>query len=295
MMRKGRRGQILGLALALFFISFSRADESSCESALYPVAATTVHRYHHPASELPFAISMWMPAPPPGQEAKFSVENIHSYRFGDPLPSHFILGNGGSLSAFYEVDLRESSPLEPFLKSIDEDLEKKGLRTSSDRLEYLRNFAHHARDWPPPANAATLNLSPEEERFRFQSRDWLLFQKAYHAEKPGDYFPTERSFPAVRLENLVFDGASLCIQKALLTSILLHRWKIPHRLINGATWYSPYSTVGHTWISLADGRILDPEWNLLEVAKISEGFVEFGGAKRIVYETYPLLVHKESK
>ncbi|MGK5087491.1 transglutaminase domain-containing protein [Bdellovibrionota bacterium FG-2] len=84
----------------------------------------------------------------------------------------------------------------------------------------------------------------------------------------------------VPLEKFLEAGYGTCLHKALLASLLLDQLGIPHRLVNGAT-----RSVGHTWIELKDGKILDPSLKKLERPSPSvafPGWIKYG--ESIVFE-----------
>ena len=62
---------------------------------------------------------------------------------------------------------------------------------------------------------------------------------------------------------------TLCIHNALLSSFLLDKLNIPHRVRPGFAAFGGPSmrNTGHTLIELGDGRLLDPTWNFIKAPK----------------------------
>jgi hypothetical protein len=113
----------------------------------------------------------------------------------------------------------------------------------------------------------------------------------FHAAKDlavGHYpLASKVEHPVVPLENFLRVRYGTCLHQALFASLLLKKAGVPHRLVNGAT-----RAVGHTWIELGDGRILDPALGKLERPHPSEawpGWIKYGDAVVFEDQVWPYL------
>jgi transglutaminase-like putative cysteine protease len=97
----------------------------------------------------------------------------------------------------------------------------------------------------------------------------------------------------VPLERFLDVRYGYCLQKALLGALILERAGVPHRVVHGAISRGPGDSGGHSWLELADGRVLDPAWALVTRPQ-SEGApapgTQYVGASwRYACATFPYL------
>lgn len=271
-------------------LSNLKAESNLCESHLkfkeFRVGASTIHRYTDPSQADHFAITIWVPLAQKNNPKKFRARNLNNKDYTS-LPTRFIIGDGWSRSRFYEIDLRDQSTLNSLIDKIIKSMSDAGIDLSQESavIESLRNFRNTLKIWPAFKPTASLLQPPKY----VEKLNWNTFSDAYK-QKPEDApLETETLFQSVPIEWAVLNENSLCIQKTLWASLILNRLKIAHRIVNGATWVAPGITHGHSWIELTDGRILDPEWEVLEKPNYDSDFIYFNNKKRLIYQNYPVL------
>jgi hypothetical protein len=105
---------------------------------------------------------------------------------------------------------------------------------------------------------------------------------------------TGQNLPVLPLEEWIRHQEGYCLQMVLVASMVLERHGIPHRVVNGALVYTTVKYYGgHVWIELADGRVLDPAWGVLEAPGAGPSYIPlgfgFGGGFRFPYSVFPYL------
>ena len=237
---------MIRIALGLILLFSIEAHALEClkavSSATVPsrVGVQTVHNWSAP-------ITLLIPMPLSPQGKVLDMNALDSSQ----MPETFRISEGTLRSAFMLVDARQGSPLSACLDELVEDVRARA-KTKETQLQLLKTFiAEHLDEvkagdvfaWDPKVVPP---LPPE-------------FPKAAPLTPGHAPLMTKLLQPTVRLEAYLQDGRGLCLQKALLTSLILKRLGIKHRVRAGSSQFA-----GHTWIELTDGRHLDPTWQLLE-------------------------------
>jgi len=238
------------------------------------VGIQTIHRDEE------MIVSVYVPIPSEEWPGHLVNTNTHPA----PLPSRFVMGDGGVEMAFVGVDARKGTLLSRCLDEIiasmpssHENQHEAVFKFLTEKLEdYLRPFSdRYEFPW-----TKGLREGKELKRKYKQAGD----------QQPGhEPIETRQTHPVVPLEEFMRVGHGNCVHKALTASLILSRLHIPHRLVNGATDES-----GHVWVQLEDGRILDPTWQVLEKPTrkgVKEpGWFKYSDTEAFENDYYPILV-----
>lgn len=236
-------------------------------------------------------------------------------------PSRFVISDGTLWKPFINVDHSAGSPLDLALQSFISEvygsasIEKIKLRlTDSEILERLNTslpelirfqtsqFANNRLEQFEESilsDNAPLKLQYDKERARVFALALDNYKQTHIIS--NSIFKTDIAFPAVPLEKYLNIGEGRCIHIALTASLILEKFKIPHRLVLGSNVVDEVGGrgVGHSWIELADGRIFDAAWNIISApgerhAKHPEWF-KFGNEKgqsfRFPYERFNMMAY----
>jgi hypothetical protein len=297
-----QRRSVLNFVLAATGVACGLVFAASLALAALPgrvdVGAETIHRYEEPqVSPSMIAITVWVPMPAAGQPG--GLLNSNALEFPRDLSARWIMGDGGVTRALVGIDLSPGSPLslwvEAFYRKAIASSASSARRDQLARvLEYVRVNVNCALAWTDGAqyNDGRSEL-PWDLAIRSYSDMKLTLEKAAYLPVLHEPIPSEHSLPVVGLEKYLEIGKGYCIQKAILASLILSRAGIRHRLVNGAVVVGPGVSGGHTWIELADGRILDVAWELL--AKPARGhrdhadWINVGGSWRFENQAYLIL------
>lgn len=248
--RPGHRNSkfFLVSALALVLgaaIPPARAETASCRALWQQierrqVGVETIHRTEK------LIVTVHLPLPRPGGR-------ILDLGALDRPPDVFTISDGTLRSAFIRVDHRPGTPLARIVERLIMEVGERRRRSGREEAEILRvliaeHLAEAPNDWRPGIAASS------EAPF---ARAEFVAAK----DLPAGHYPLETRLehPVIALEEFLERGKGACLPKVLLTSLILHRLGIAHRITTGATEHD-----GHSWIELADGRILDPTWKILE-------------------------------
>ena len=263
------------MALALTLLVSFEARALECLKQVSPatlnsrVGVQTVHNWSAP-------ITLLIPMPSSPQGKVLDMNKLDSGQ----MPETFRISEGTLRSAFMLVDARAGSPLADCIDELVEDVKTRA-KTKEAQLQLLKTFiAEHldevkAGDVLPWDPKAVPQLPPE-------------FPKAAPLAPGHAPLATKLVQPTVRLEAFLQDGRGLCLQKALLTSLILKRLGIKHRVRAGSSQFA-----GHTWIELTDGRHLDPTWQLLETTTTEgawPGWFRFSRSFLYRNDTFPITV-----
>lgn len=179
--------------------------------------------------------------------------DTNSKKPSERLPDIFAISDGTVKTPFVGVDRRAGSRLS---RCIDEIAALVPRRSPQAAYVYLRD--HLQTDFlrePPKAHRFAWDRAPG-------AADPAELTKLFSAAKdlPVGHYPlrSKQTQSVVALEEYLRTGYGTCLHKALLAALVLEKLKLPHRLVNGAM-----RSGGHTWIELADGRVLDPSLSKL--------------------------------
>lgn len=259
------------------------------------LGVATIHRYDD-TRVTPSTIAITVFTPLGGPEFAGVVLDMNAKKHAEILPDRCIVGDAGLTRAFLGIDKREGTPLDQRLDQIVAGMPKQadGSIDPEAAIQFVRVKVSQLLAW-------TAGSSFNDGRAEFAwdkaisvaPSAWDTFKGA--AFEPVGHAPhtTGQQFPVVPLEKYLDAGQGYCIQKALLASLLLERCGVPHRLVNGAVSQGPGKSVGHTWIELADGRVLDAAWKQVAQPDTAgapvPGFFRFGGSWRFENQTFPYL------
>jgi hypothetical protein len=261
-----------------------------------PLGAATIHRYQDPRVNPPtIAVTIWAPLAPPGSTAK--VGNLNTADVNDKLPDRFVLTDAGLTRCFIGVDKRPGTPLAEKLDAIVAQIptQPDGTIAAEDAIEFCRSKVNALIKW-------TAGSSANDGRAEF---DWdkaidvpdtvwdtfksVAFHDVGHAPEGAGV-----DYPVVPFENYLDAGQGYCIQKAVLAALILDKVGVPSRLVNGAVGQGAGRAVGHSWVELGDGRVLDAAWGDLKQkgpahADMPDRY-KFGWSYRFNNQSFPYLV-----
>jgi hypothetical protein len=287
-----------GLAFACALITSAQAAGLSCLqqlSSLNPfqssieVGIETIHR--DPAR----VITIFTPYPN-SKSASGAVQAIAGARVLDMnanrqmtayLPQMFFISDGTLDHAFIWVDHRPGSVLDRCAREIADRMRTSQVRTSEDVIAFIQK---HWIDFLRPV--APSQILPWDRSLQGKSASEVTaLQSRFQQAKdwPVGLFPQATGVfqPVVPLEAFMKAGYGVCIEKVLWASLVLEKFGIQHRVVMGGT-----QTTGHSWIQLADGRILDPTWQVLDrptTAGAPAGWFHYGSSFVFEDQVFPFL------
>ncbi len=270
------KNSFLVFALLAFL---SLAESASAQAEFRPVGIANAYRFYS-GNEIGIEFPL-----------DFNGLLINQNQNLSNLPQKFLLSDGTSKRPFILVDRSPGSPLDTRLQIIEKGI-RKILKINSANLSpaqknlVLKYFAENTNryvEWPESAN----NHLPS-----------VAFSQLAHLIRGlpiGQWYETKIFQPIERFENILDRRSGVCIDMALITSLMLERFSVPHRLLFGSV--QSYGEVGggHTWIQLADGRILDVAWKTLAQPDIirADGWQYFGNQYgkqfRFPYSFFPII------
>jgi hypothetical protein len=207
----------------------------------------------------------------------------------DDLPDYFVIGDGTTLMPFILVDKRPGSVLAKKVTAIKQKIKSAlGPLGSSSREKILRYVTEHINDvidWDIIPNQEIESGAFEE------SKNKLLNLPI------GQWIETKYTHPLKPFEQTINSGKGVCIDMALLASLVLEQFSIKHRLVFGSVQNFYESGGGHTWIELPEGRILDVAWKTLAFpGQNRSGYSDwkffgnqYGYQYRFAYSFFPLI------
>jgi hypothetical protein len=261
-----------------------------------PLAAATIHRYDDPRVNPPtIAVTIWAPLPPAGSTAK--VENLNTADIDAKLPDRFILTDAGLTRCFIGVDKREGTPLAEKLDAIVAQIptQPDGTIAAEDAIEFCRSKVNSLIKWTAGSSANDGRAEfawdkaidvPDSVWDTFKN---VAFHDVGHAPEAAGV-----DYPVVPFENYLDEGQGYCLQKAVLAALILDKVGVPSRLVNGAVGQGAGRAVGHSWVELGDGRVLDAAWGDLKPkgpahADMPDRY-KFGWSYRFNNQAFPYLV-----
>ncbi len=273
----------------------TRVPSTSPAAPRFPSRAglgvSTIHRYNEPRVT-PSTIAITVYTPVPTADVPGTIRDTNSKPFAEKLPQRFIIDDGGLTRIFTGVDLRKGSALDKRLDAIIARMPT----DQAGQLDFIRRETNRLIKW-------TAGSSANDGRDEFEwdvkrtpvdaTAAQSTHQSAAYDAVTAPPRSTGQMMDVVGLEKYLDAGEGYCIQKALLAACLLNKLDIPFRLVNGAVSTGVGRSVGHTWIELQDGRVLDAAWSSLEKpvkdhATHADWF-RFGGSYRFANQQYPYL------
>ena len=261
-----------------------------------PLGAATIHRYDDARVTPPtIAVTIW--APLASAQSQASVENLNAARPADPLPERFVLTDAGLTRCFIGIDKRPGTALSQKLDELVAQMPKNAQGTIEPEaaIEWVRTHVNQLIRWTAgsSANDGRPEL-PWDKAIDVPDNVWDAFQQV--AFEPVGHPPKSAGtdYPVVPFERYLEAGQGYCIQKALLAALLLDKVGVPSKLVNGAVAQGPGRSVGHTWVELGDGRVLDAAWGQIQQkgngsSQFPDRF-RFGLSERFPNQTFPYLV-----
>jgi hypothetical protein len=250
------------------------AATSTLPSSL-PIGVETIHK---DASKI---ITIFVPLAPEGSPSRILDGNAKNPDPKDRMPARFAMSDGTVRAAFVGVDTHAGTLLDACLSEISAKITDKKPETL---IAYIRDRIQDDFLKAPPKNY----VFSWDKKYQDVPEELTELFRAAKDMSVGQYpIRSKRMHDVVPLEKFLNTGYGTCLHKALLASLLLTRHKIPHRLVNGANHAN-----GHTWIELADGRILDPSLKKLEQqepSKAFEGWIKYGENSVFENQVWPYL------
>lgn len=205
--------------------------------------AVGVETIHKAGSQV---ITILLPMPAPGT----LVLDLNAMTVRSSYPERFAMSDGTINAAFITVDTSPRSRLSHCVEELAREVQKEAGGKEA-QLSLLKDFL-----------SSYLREVPEDYSFPWDpARERRLPKEfAEAANLSAGHFPlaTSLTHPAVPLESFLKAGKGACLQKVMLTSLVMKELGLEHRVRAGGT-----GDAGHMWIELPDGRHLDPTWGLL--------------------------------
>jgi hypothetical protein len=259
------------------------------------LGASTIHRYLDPrvvASQI--TVTAFVPIPSAG--ATGVMLDLNKKALHETIPDRAVIGDAGRTRAFLGIDKRPGTALHQAIGEIVDQIPKNagGGLDPEQVIQFVRVQINQLLAWPPGSSANDgAAVLPWDLGIQTGAQVWDAFAAAGALAVGHDPVPAGEDHPVVPLEKYLALGKRYCIHKAILAALILERCAIPHRVVNGAVSTGPGTTTGHTWIELADGRILDPAWKLVAAPKSDgapiPGFFQLGGWWRFENQSFPYL------
>ncbi len=191
--------------------------------------------------------------------------DLNAIKHHQEWPRRFVISDGSLSRSFIGVDQTPGSPLDRRLKAIYKSIESRlNYRVTKESL--LELLVHNVADFMGPVQNSDASGGPQlpwdlaiDQRLRR-----LELPKVEFFRHSVSFVPIYVQMPVQPLESYIDQGEGYCIQQALLASLILRHYNVHHRFVNGSTAIKPGYSYGHTWIELADGRILDLSARILE-------------------------------
>ncbi len=210
------------------------------------------------------------------------------------LPDRFLLSDGTSKRNFITVDKTKGSKLAAFIDEIRSnmaayyDRQNPTLLTQPQILTYLAKYTQKYIQWKTEApQTDVVHYSPMN-----QYSSLLLFLPK------GEWYETKVPHTASPFTDILDGESGVCIDMALLASFVLESFNIKHKTVFGSVQTNDYYGGGHTWIELADGRILDVAWKTIgkpqmKLHPINKDWLWFGNEigfqYRFPYDFFPII------
>ena len=215
--------------------------------------------------------------------------------FDQSLPEHFIAGDGVLELPFVRVNQAPGASLDQRLNLYENEITEMALeRGINFRKATIKWLKTHLLDFMPPV----VNLKTHPYFQGEQRPEALLTKfKSLKSARPG-HEPVSTDFvhPVYNLERYMTpEVGSFCFHKAIVSSLILHRAGIPHRILSASVKNSLEVDhfFGHTVIELADGRILDPTKQTLSLKTskgLSDGWSRYGSSYLLDSQLHHYLV-----
>ncbi len=245
----------------------------------------------HPKTFLTQVGAEYIHSPPPG--ARISallplpaadqghIEDFNGYGPNQAYPKKFTLSDGTILTPFIYVDLSTGSPLHKIVTLHAQRVSATAMGLEG-KLNLLKSYV----------SDNILALVPDDDPILVSSSKGLptFNEIEYVGNLSTGHFPipVPKRFQTISFESFIEYGRGFCVHKVLLTSLIMKELDIPHSIRFGST-----GLVGHSWIQLPDGRILEPTWNLLVKPGKSEmtgGWFKVGNTSVYQFDFYPFAV-----
>lgn len=284
-----------------------RAPASACKS-LYQsehthpnlpqrlrLGAATIQKYFDDVGNK-IVVSIFTPIP--DQNPQGLLVNMNARVFPRDSQKRFVIGDGSSRRSFTGVDLSPGSKLSKELAKILEDYYKSEYSKMTDGPEQF--VKQKVRDYLGPTPEAGFD-GRAEFPWDLQiaiKKDLNPFMKKAAAIEIFDFpVQTPVRHPITPLEKYLDVKKGYCLQVALLGSLILRELGVTHRLVNGAVVNeqsnSTFTTGGHTWLTLADGTVIDPTWRVMEKPNLQHAtnpnWIRVAGSWRFENDNYPAL------
>jgi len=271
------------------------ASQAAPLPARVPLGVNTIHRFDD-ARVVPshIATTLWVPLP--SAELPGEVRDMNAKPYDQRYPDRFVVGDGGTSRCFIGVDKRPGSALAQKLDEIIAQIPRgPDGHDPAQVIDWLRRNVNDLIKRTPGSSANDGRPEfPWDKAISVDQGIWDQFRAAGSQQVGDPPLETGEAFPVVPFESYLEAGEGYCIQKALLAALVLDKLGVPSKLEHGAVAQGPgSSTVGHSWVRLEDGRILDAAWSQLkrpgkQNPHVPEQFM-FGWSYRMANQRYPYL------
>lgn len=265
-----------------------------------PLAAATIHRYDDPrVTPSTIAVTIWAPLASADNQAR--VQNLNAAAAHEPLPDRFVVTDAGLTRCFIGIDKRPGTALDQKLEELVAKMPRNphGEVEPEAAVEWVRAHVNQVIRWTrgSAANDGRAEFA-WDKAIDVPDAVWDVFHNV--AYEPVGHAPKSTSveYPVVPFERYLEAGEGYCIQKALLAALLLDKVGVPSKLVNGAVAQGPGRSVGHTWVELGDGRVLDAAWSQIQHKKAGDprfpDRFRFGSSERFANQSFPYLVFPDA-
>lgn len=239
------------------------------------LGASTIHRYRE--GHMNVTVSAFVPLSSPALSG--AQLDLNRKRFDEIIPHRAVLSDFGR-RAFIGIDKRPGTPLDRRLRRLVACIPRGPNGYQLDTvLEWLRTHVHTVlAPRPEPSTDADRATCPWDQELQLPHSADRAFRAANQLWVDDPPFICGVEIPVVPFEKFLDEGRGACLQKALLATLILERLGFQCRLVNGAVHQALATASGHAWVGLADGRILCPTWQIVQVP---ERPVDFPGELRI--------------
>lgn len=224
-------------------------------------------------------ITIFSPLPP---QKKGKLIDIHSV--DSKLPSRFVIGNGNLGYAFIGVDQRPGTRLALCVEELANEFSNNGRSTSEATLQAIRTGISDYLDLVPDED-----IIPWDEPFADPGNVQKYLDAAAKKTVKDSPLPTGRKLAVIPLEHFLQYGQGYCLQKNLITALVLQHLKVKFRMVFGG---SDMVGSGHNWTKLADGRYLDTTWQILAKPTTEgalPGWFRHGTSFMFINQRYPFV------
>lgn len=197
-------------------------------------------------------ISVFVPIP--SNSVKGQLFDFHLME--NKLPQKFLVGDGSLERVIIGIDQRPGTRLSLCLNELANRLTDNGRKTPEATLEEIRSQILNYLA-PVPEE----DILPWDETLPEPGDVSGFLERVRSQGVKAPPIPTGKKLKVVPLESYLQYGESYCLQKSILTALLMQQLKQKFKVVFGG---GEAVGSGHNWIKLSDGRYLDTTWQILQ-------------------------------